>query len=430
MTDPTNAEGGGSGDAAAKVEGNISNEVAKGSGTPTTAQAEGGSPPPTPILVLGQAVPIAVNIGWSMAVLFGYLPPETHTAEIHLPTEHELVEENRVALELVRVECLLKRLPALIPTNDHPIPSDVEALSDAWKLAPDEGTCAQKLAERKKNLRAKLVKYNLDLLKAFACASHQLELAYQMGRSLRDTASPPIEGNDRNATAKLNAITRQLSRRRITKLQEWLVTLAPSLPPNSGTVVAASLGKWSDFAVTVFDGTAPGSLRHRRENQKTDVASSMTGSLLNQGDVWLNLLTGVDVTTSLLTPEAFVAAGEAALSRTAKIVKRLLLHYWFALFVLIVATGGLIYVSARYLGGAAKVWTQLATVAGALGVTAKGIGTGVARLSADAERPIYQLEKLDAMAWAVTTLPQVKLNNRGVRALRRSGIERSGSLGR
>ena len=405
-------------------------QTATGSGTPAGAHADG--PPPAPIIGidLGEAVPITVNIGWSMAVLFGYLPPTTHTAKLHLPTEYELVEENRVALELVRVECLLKRLSLLIPTNDHPIPSDVAVPSDAWDLIPDEGDCAQRLAERKKNLRAKLIAFNLDLLTGFACASHELELAYQVGRSLRDTASPPVEGTDRKATAKMNAITGQLSRRRITRLQEWLVTLAPHLPANAGAVVGASLGKWSDFAGTVFDRATPGSLRDRPKNRPTDVAAGTSGSLLNQGDAWLNLLTGVDVTTTLLTPEAYVAAGEAALGRTAKIIKRLLLHYWFALFVLVVVTAGVIYVSAKYLGGAAKVWTQIATVAGALGVTAKGIGTGVAKLSADAERPIYQLEKLDAMAWAVTTLPKVKLNNRGVRALRRNGIQRSGSLGR
>jgi cell wall assembly regulator SMI1 len=83
------------------------------------------------------------------------------------------------------------------------------------------------------------------------------------------------------------------------------------------------------------------------------------------------------------------------------------------------------------LSGAGKVWTQIAAVASALGVTARGIGTTMAKLSKEAEKPIFGLEKIDAMAWAVTSIPvELKLNNQGVRALRRSGILPSAPLGR
>jgi hypothetical protein len=106
------------------------------------------------------------------------------------------------------------------------------------------------------------------------------------------------------------------------------------------------------------------------------------------------------------------------------------LHYWVALLVLAIALAAILFISAKYLGGAAKVWTQIAAIATSLGVTARGIGSGVARLSTSAERPIYQAEKLDAMAWSVTTLPRVDLNRQGVRTLRRAGILQSSSLGR
>jgi hypothetical protein len=55
----------------------------------------------------------------------------------------------------------------------------------------------------------------------------------------------------------------------------------------------------------------------------------------------------------------------------------------------------------------------------------------MARLSADAEKPIYGLEKVDAMAWSVTTIPDnLKQTIRGVSALRRSGITPSSLMGR
>ena len=132
-----------------------------------------------------------------------------------------------------------------------------------------------------------------------------------------------------------------------------------------------------------------------------------------------------------MSPEGLVAAGEAALGRTARIVKRIVVHYWFALLILAAALAGVLYVSATYLGGAAKVWTQIAAVAGALGVTTKGIGSAMARLYADAEKPIFSLEENDAKAWAVTTIPaNLKVSIRGVHALRRNGIPPSGPMGR
>ena len=180
----------------------------------------------------------------------------------------------------------------------------------------------------------------------------------------------------------------------------------------------------------LLDKGHPGSLRLlARNNKKADVVPGLKDALLNQGDVWLNLLTGAEATAGLLTPEACVAAGEAALSRTVRIIRRVVLHYWVAFLLLAAALGVIIWLAADNLSGAAKVWTQIAAIAGALGVSTKGVANGVVRMSGSAEKPIYQAEKLDAMAWAITTLPRVKLDNRGVRALRRSGIQRSSPLG-
>jgi len=87
----------------------------------------------------------------------------------------------------------------------------------------------------------------------------------------------------------------------------------------------------------------------------------------------------------------------------------------------------------RDIAGAGKVWTQIAAVSGGLGITVKGMSCAMARFSEDAEKPIFGLEKIDAMAWAVTTIPgsvQKKLDGQGVRVLRRSGIPAPGPLER
>jgi hypothetical protein len=191
----------------------------------------------------------------------------------------------------------------------------------------------------------------------------------------------------------------------------------------------ASIGRWADLTNTIFDTNSPSRLS--RGQSQLEVAGELTRSLLPQGDAWINLLVGAESSEGLLTPEAFVAAGEAALDRTARIVRKIATRYWYALLILAIAVTAALYFAARDVGGAAKVWTQIATVAAALGITAKGIGTAMARLSAGAEKPIYGLEKVDAMAWSVTTIPDdLKLTIRGVSALRQSGITPPSPMGR
>jgi hypothetical protein len=382
----------------------------------------GGTPvAKTPSLDLSAAVPLMFDLGWTVAVLYGHLrPPSTRETRLTLPTENELPPDQRIELELIRLDCLLNSLAPMLPADDgHSLPSS------APLLQMKAGGPA---------LQTALQTFHLQVLETLACCSHELSLAYQLGRSLRDTANPPVSDENPPASPEPSprtistGLTKQLGRGRIAKLQQWLSVLRPHFPDDTAALVSASAGRWSQWTSTVLDDGDPGKRRPTERNE--DLLTRAQADLLNQGDVWRQLLVGVQATDDLLTPEAFVAAGEAALSRTARIVRRVALHYWVALLVLAIALAAILFVSAKYLGGAAKVWTQIAAIATSLGITARGIGSGVARLSPSAERPIYQAEKLDAMAWSVTTLPRVDLNRQGVHALRRAGILQSSSLGR
>ena len=211
-------------------------------------------------------------------------------------------------------------------------------------------------------------------------------------------------------------------------IKDWLTTLDPDLPDSSARIVSVSLGRWADLISTIFDKRTLGGLR--ASQSEADVTVELTRALLPQGDAWIDLLTGAESSDRLLTPEGYVAAGEAALSRSARIVKRVAVHYWLVLLIMLAALGGVLYFAASGISGAGRAWTQIAAVATSLGVTYKGIITLVARLSAEAEKPIYNTEKTDAMAWAVTIVPaQLKLTFRGIRALRRSGILPPGPMG-
>jgi len=408
-----------------------------------------------------EAIELAVDAGWTMALLFRDLQPapgRPPTVSDRLPTEHELPPDQRTQLEGKRINALLARLGALL--SETP---DLKPGVPRVTLSAGSPGAAGALDQ------AGLIQLNLDILEWLACAGREYGIAYQLGRSLRDTANPPLrldgersDADKKDITARENQLTpknaptdpqeaakqekdaedqsnwefgarealiKQLSRARVAKIQEWLSTLTPDLPNDAAAIVGASIGRWADLTNTIFDTNSPSQLS--RGQSQLEVAGELTRSLLPQGDAWINLLVGAESSEGLLTPEAFVAAGEAALDRTARIGRKIATRYWYALLILAIAVAAALYVTARDVGGAAKVWTQIATVAAALGITAKGIGTAMARLSAGAEKPIYGLEKVDAMAWSVTTIPDnLQLTIRGVSALRQSGITPSSPMGR
>ena len=371
-----------------------------------------------------EAIPLAIDIGWTMAVIFGQLgaaltndrPPVND----RLPTEHELPPAERKKLEVVRLNALLARLQALLAPSPGPVrkPPVVQLPGGRG----DQGILSDD---------------NLEILRWLACAGREYSIAYQLGRSLRDTAAPPLRAaatqaagpQAQRAAAAGEALLMQLSRDRVSRLQEWLATLAAYLPADSAAVVSASIGRWSDVVTTVFVSGTPGKLRKAGQSPM-DVAGELTQSLLPQADAWINLLVGAESAEGLVTPEGLVAAGEAALGRAARIVKRIAVHYWFVLLVLAAAVAAAVYFASRDISGAGKVWTQIAAVAGGLGVTAKGASNTLTRLSQDAEKPIFGAAEIEAMAWAVTVIPALKLDRRGVKALRRSGILPSGPMGR
>jgi hypothetical protein len=339
---------------------------------------------------------LALYAGWTMALLYGTLSGAPIGRSAQLASVNELAPDHRRKLELARLRHLLKGLGP-----------DFADLAARYRVPAGDDDVA--LYER----RAQLDSLNLAILTALTARQPKLQLAYELGRSLRDTANPP--GGDDTAVAA------QLERRRVAKLQEWLVALSPEFPPLTAAVVAGSLGRWCDLAAVTAGTSQP---------TRASTAESMCTYLLPQGDVWLMLLTGELATSGLLTPEGYVSAGEAALRRSAVIARGILRHYWFGLLCVAAALGVTLFLAARYLEGAGKVWTSIFCIAGALGVSVQTVASTSARLAAEAERPVFTIAEDDAMAWAITTLPPVALSGRSVRQLRRAGIAATASLSR
>ncbi len=351
-------------------------------------------------------VQLALYAGWTMAVLYGTIPLAPANRPSQLPTVNELAPEERRELELARLRHLLTGL----------LPDFADSATIAGVPRGDDD-------QQQRIRRSKLESLNLAILTALTATRPELQLAYELGRSLRDTANPP--GGDAD-------LGTQLDRQRIAKLQDWLVTLSPEFPPLTAAVVAGSIGRWSDLAsVTVeTSGTTQEASRLPSRRAQPPSAETMYAYLLQQGDIWLMVLIGELQTSGLLTPEGYISAGEAALRRSAAIVRGILRHYWFGLLCVAVALGGTLFLAARYLEGAGKVWTSIACIVGALGVSVQAIASTSARLAAEAERPVFAMAEEDAMAWAITTMPPLTLTSRSIRRLRRDGVVPMASLGR
>jgi hypothetical protein len=346
---------------------------------------------------------LALEAGWTMAVLYRKIEPIPTGGPSGLPTANELTEADRRKLEADRLGHLLQRLAAMPELTGSGLPTEVPA--------PDGNEAAWEEVLRK---------LNLDILCALAATRQQTQLAYELGRSLRDTANPPDQHPPTLTPSRVFA------RDRIATLQGWLAELSSELPPQAAAVVAISLGRWSEFAAI----TVGASSARLKNGDRTKLGETMDRYLLRQGDLWLMLLTGAYSTSGLLSPEGYVAAGELALRRSAAIIRGILQHYWAALLVGAVALGAILYLAVTYLGGAAKVWTSIAAIAGSLGITAQAVASTTARLAAEAERPVFAAAEEDAMAWAITTLPSLRLPPRRVHQLRKAGIAPTNSLGR
>jgi hypothetical protein len=349
------------------------------------------------------AVPSAVEAGWTMAVLFGHLQ-ETTSATGHLPSESEMAAANRIQVELTRLACLLRGIGKRYPNSD-PLP-DCTPLTDAAKNSKDA-------------LNTALATFHVSLTAALACLGREVQVGYQLGRSLRDTVNPvttdPPLAKD---------LTVPFSREKVTTIQSWLRALAPDLPKDSAKIVSSSLGKWE-----VFIRAALATPLAAQAAQ--DQMSQLLRCLSSQGDVWISILTGARSTDGLLTPEGYVWAAEAAVSRAARIVGKVLRHYWPALLALAAVLAAVLALSAAYLpGGTERTWTQMVSIVGSLGVTARGIGSTLGKLSREGAQPVYAIEEEEAKAWAITALPMLRFGSYRALQLRRAGIGPSRSLGR
>jgi len=368
-----------------------------------------------------------------MGTLYALPPPVPHS-QSELPTVDALSLPDRVDVELARISGILARLSAALATVGRRLPADASSLVKVW--SPLSGpaattneitTTTAALNERYSALRRAVFHLHVQLLEGLAAGPGGLDGAYELGLWLQHTAHPSQLSDGDGTVSASDVLCRALSRERVTGIQRRLRTYAADLPDDSAAVVSQSLGKWAGFFATVVDG---GARALRSPGDPEEVAREMTAFLAPQGDLWLRVLSGEERTDGLLSAESEAAGAEAALHRARRLVAKVAWHYAPALAVLLAALGGIVFLAQADLGGAGRVWTEIAAIASALGVSTRGIGAATGRLVREGTAPLVRSADVDAKAYAVTTLPGVRLRPRAVGRLRRSGIGPSSRLGR
>jgi hypothetical protein len=328
------------------------------------------------------------SLGWLMAQLYGPLWQQEQDggSTDRLPALDDLQSEPRMALAFTQLDELLKPYPAL-STQD---------IKTAWQAPGHDGFTDAVGA------------LHLQVLQALLSDRQQLS-AYQLGVALSDTCWLPGKASGGEV------FLREFSRDQMAKLQAWLADASGVLPPQSAATVSRSLQNWQNWA-----DTNAGAIK----NGWDTAYASVLAALRTQGSAWYSLLSGETDTSGQTSADAWVQAGESMLRTTRLLMLTILRRFWFLVAIIGAATGGLLYLAITYSSGTAKVWTSLATVAAALGVSGAGLRAATLKAAGGIEQDIWHAASLDAHAWAATWLPtlpqsllkQYRLAKRGVRA--------------
>src|SRR5487761_517020 len=345
----------------------------------------------------GQAPPpgSVFSLGWLMAQLFGPLQRRRvrDTSE-HLPTVNELDEEHQMQLAFVQLADFLKPYHGLSGA----------AVKTAWDSPRHEGFTDAVEA------------LHLQILQRLINDRPQLN-AYQLGRALSDTCWVPSK--ERGPELFL----REFSRHRLATLQMWLAEASRVLPPLSAATVSRSLQSWQDWADTNAAGI--------RTGWETD-HRSVVAALRTQAAAWHGLLAGEADTSGQTSVDAWVHAGQSILRTIRLLMRAIFLRFWPVVVVIAAATGGLLYLAIADSSGTARVWTSIATVAAALGVSGGSLRAAARKAASGIKEDIWHAAGLDARAWSATWLPTLqqglmqryRLASRGVAAAQaRRGLE-------
>jgi hypothetical protein len=287
-----------------------------------------------------------------------------------LPTVGRLPRGKRTELEIAEAEATLDRL-ALGGAN-------APSTADLNKTFADAAADSEDIKREVYNL-------HLAILRACNAADRTLGKAYQLGRSIADTCPPEIN---------IEAMADQLNRYRLDELGRSLADLATRLPDHASRAVRISMARWK---VAAQEGKSSAIF-------SDNDAGTVHRALDRQVQIWRSLLTGEKQAKDMLGADGYAQAVGFAVRDSRRLLTgyiwRFLPYVLLTLTLLGLGVWGLLTYSAT-----SKVIASATAVAGALGISWKGITSTLGRAADEIEKPIWATSIDLVVADAITQSP-------------------------
>jgi hypothetical protein len=381
-----------------------------------------------------EGVIAALVLGWHVAELFhANLPRSTQRRQTSLDKLvgiGELDPLSRARLLLGQVEADLQRAWQFDDSGQPPPALDpVQSLLQAEVRQPGQ-------------VQAAVAELHRQLLVTLTAADFRRGKAYGLGRALAETTLLP---NARDP----QTFQQVFARHRLANLLGWLADLKSAFPVHAAEAVRGSLQAWAAWSDAptlhlALDEQRPASAaeaggqplgtaampvatarvppppraafrwrlaRHPRQRQARPVdwaspadRESVTRTLRRQGQLWRAILSGEKDGVDLLSTDDYLLAADRLLGHIRRLTLGLLRRFWIAtVIVAAILVGGLVKVFT--VRAASTVLAAALTVAGAIGLSWKGAASGLGRVLAQAQRPLWESELDVAVANAVTVMP-------------------------
>jgi hypothetical protein len=376
----------------------------------------------------------AFVLGWHAAELF------------HTPLPRSMQRRQATSDKLVGIGELdsLSRARLLLAQ----VRADMERawrFDDSGQQAPDLApvqTLLQAEIRQPGQLQAAVAALHQQLLMTLTAADFRLGKAYGLGRALAETVLLPDAKNPQT-------FQQVFARYRLANLLGWLADLKSAFPPHAAEAVRGSLQTWAAWSDAptlrlALDGQRPATdaeaesqplrtaatrtptarvppparigFRSRRAGHPRQLPTrpvdwgsaadreSIIRALRRQGQLWQALLSGEKDGVDLLSTDAYLLAADQLLGHIRRLTLDLLRRFWIAT-VTVAAVLAAALVTVFTVRAAPPVVAAVLTAAGAIGLSWKGAASGLGRVLAQAQRPLWESELDVAVAKAVTVLP-------------------------
>lgn len=409
-------------------------QAGRGGGASKTAADAGPGPATDSIAAFGSAlvkaaevkpastadprVSAAFALGWHMSELYEKHLPVKDRKPPDLPGLGSLKEKQQIGILIDQVQVGVNQLK-------DPI--------DQAGLDPITLTAVSALRQAESNEDAVLATHE-QLLGELTAADFRLGKAYGLGRALADSCREPGD---------LETLKDELDPYRIANLLRWLDDLATAFPPHAANSVAKSLTRWRDALYPEEESTTAElgrweraklwSKRRARTVFRTWTAAGApnkqgaavgaaaadagetVGALRRQGELWRALLSGEKQGTDMLEIDNYLDATKQLASRMASIVRGVVIRMPLLAGVIIVLLGAGVWL--LFQGSSSQLVGGATSILAAVGLSWKGLGGALGKLVGKLEPPLWGAVLDDAIADAITLLPNNRAETRGRRQI-------------